>query len=299
MNNTHIPFILDKDISHLSNFKTKAISKYYFEIHSDTDILLLKDIYDFSQYHKLKLLILWAGTNMLFGFDVFDGIIVKNYLQWFSYDTKTSLLEVSTAEMITDIAWKLEHDFGQDLWHRFIWLPGSVWGAIFWNAGCFWLETESNFLKAEVLHIPTWERKIFFRDEINFSYRSSLFKDTQEYFIIKAWFDLSQKREKYSSDVDNIKFREEIQPKWNSCGSFFKNPSRDASAGKLIEEVWLKWYTYGSAYFSQKHANFLMTNTDNWDYKDLLFLINLAQKKVYENFMVDLIPEVRIIQNNP
>jgi UDP-N-acetylenolpyruvoylglucosamine reductase len=51
------------------------------------------------------------------------------------------------------------------------------------------------------------------KKEINFSYRNSIFKETEKFFIIKAKFDLSTLNEKYSSDVDNIKFREEIQPK--------------------------------------------------------------------------------------
>jgi UDP-N-acetylmuramate dehydrogenase len=63
--------------------------------------------------------------------------------------------------------------------------------------------------------------------------------------------------------VDNIKFRKEIQPSGNSCGSFFKNHSKEYSAGKLIEEVGLKGFRYNNAYFSEKHANFLMTKLDN------------------------------------
>jgi len=72
---------------------------------------------------------------------------------------------------------------------------------------------------------------------MNFSYRNSRLKKEKKYCILHARFDLSEKKEKYSSDVDNIKFREEIQPKGNSCGSFFKNPSKQQSAGYLIEQV--------------------------------------------------------------
>ena len=72
---------------------------------------------------------------------------------------------------------------------------------------------------------------------MNFSYRNSRLKKEKKYCILRARFDLSEKKEKYSSDVDNIKFREEIQPKGNSCGSFFKNPSKQQSAGYLIEQV--------------------------------------------------------------
>jgi UDP-N-acetylenolpyruvoylglucosamine reductase len=51
------------------------------------------------------------------------------------------------------------------------------------------------------------------KNEINFTYRNSLFKKTDNYFIIKVIFDLNEKKEKYSSDVDNIDFRENKQPK--------------------------------------------------------------------------------------
>jgi UDP-N-acetylmuramate dehydrogenase len=150
-------------------------------------------------------------------------------------------------------------------------------------------------LSSSVYNLSTWKIEIFSKNDVKFSYRSSIFKESENYFIIKAKFDLSSLQEKYSSDVDNIKFREEIQPKWNSCWSFFKNPSREFSAWKLIEEVWLKWFTHKTAYFSDKHANFLMTNTDNWDYKDLIYLIDLAKSRVKEKFGFDLEPEVRII----
>jgi UDP-N-acetylenolpyruvoylglucosamine reductase len=51
------------------------------------------------------------------------------------------------------------------------------------------------------------------KNEINFSYRNSIFKKTEQFFIISSKFDLSEKNEKYTSDVDNIDFRENKQPK--------------------------------------------------------------------------------------
>jgi UDP-N-acetylmuramate dehydrogenase len=132
----------------------------------------------------------------------------------------------------------------------------------------------------------------------DFSYRSSIFKNNDRYFIISVTFDLNKKIEKYSSDVDNIDFRENKQPKWNSGGSFFKNPSKELSAGKAIEEVWLKWYRYKDVFFSEKHANFLINNKENWSWRDLIYLIDLAKTKVKAKFGVNLESEVRIIFNN-
>jgi UDP-N-acetylmuramate dehydrogenase len=99
------------------------------------------------------------------------------------------------------------------------------------------LEAENNFLEAEVYNKATKKRETLSKEKMIFEYRTSIIKKTEQYFIIKLVFDLAEKKEKYSSEVDNISFRETIQPKGNSGGSFFKNPSKEFSAGKLLEEV--------------------------------------------------------------
>ena len=288
--------IKNKDISNLSNFNTKAYSKYYFEINSRQDIDSIYEIYNYALKNNLKLLFVAWGTNLLFAFDIFDWIIIKNNLSWWTYNSETKILESYSNELISDISESLLNNSRQVLWKRFIWLPWSIWWAIFWNAGCFWLETENNFVEAELLDLETWKRTIIDREEMKFNYRTSIIKETNKYFIIKIQFDLSKLVEKYSSDVDNLYFREHKQPKGNTCGSFFKNPSRENSAWKLIEEVWLKWNKIWWAFFSDKHANFLM-NDGTATYTDLLDLIKLAQEKVKGTYNVDLVPEVRIIFN--
>jgi len=77
-------------------------------------------------------------------------------------------------------------------------------------------------------------------EEMNFDYRWSEAKNHPEWFINSAQFDLSQKIEKYHSDEEPLLWRDRVQPEGLSCGSFFKNPSREQSAGSLIESVGLK-----------------------------------------------------------
>ncbi|PZM85672.1 UDP-N-acetylenolpyruvoylglucosamine reductase [Candidatus Gracilibacteria bacterium] len=302
------------DITNLSNFKTKTKAKYFYELKCEDYVKILPEIFDFAKKNNLKTLFVGGGTNMLFAFEEFDGIIIKNSLKGWNYDEKTKILEVYSNEFISNIAESLEKDFGQDLWHRFIGLPGSVGGAIFGNAGCFGLETENNLIEVFALNLKTGQIEILGKEDCDFSYRSSIFKKTENYFIIKAKFDLSKKIEKYHSDVDNIYFREHKQPKGNTCGSFFKNPKIDLekflskyghlceenvkniSAGFLLEKSGLKGFRLGTAFFSDLHSNFLMSD-GNGNYKDLLDLIKLAQQKVKQNFDIDLEIEVRIIYN--
>jgi UDP-N-acetylenolpyruvoylglucosamine reductase len=40
-----------------------------------------------------------------------------------------------------------------------------------------------------------------------------------------------------------------------------------------------------------------MTKEDGWDYRDLVYLINLAQVRVKQETGIDITPEVQIIKN--
>ena len=285
-----------KDITELSNFKTPAKAKFYYEINSEDDISKLNEIFIYSKENNIKILFIGWWTNLLLAFDEYDWIIIKNNLEWWKYDEKTKLLETFSNEMMSSISEELETKYKQNIWHRFIWLPGSVGWAIFWNAGCFGLETENNFLEIDVYNIENGQFETLSKKQMDFSYRSSLLKEQEgKYFIIKARFDLSKIVEKYASDKDNIHFREHKQPKGNICWSFFKNPSKELSAWYLIEKVGLKWYNVWGASFSCLHANFLMN--DWWTNNDLLELIDIAIDKVKYTYDVELIPEVRIIKN--
>ena len=236
-----------------------------------------------------------GGTNLLFSREYFAGVVIKNSLQSWNFDQKTKILHAYSADTIWKIALALEEEYHETIWHRFIGLPGSMGGFITGNAGCFGLEAEHNFLDAEVLHMPTGTIRLLSKSDMQFAYRDSFLKNTDEYFLVSARFDLSEKREKYASDVDNIDFRENKQPKGNSCGSFFKNPSRETSAGMLIEQVGLKGYHHGGAYWSDLHANFLLAE-DHAKPSDLIELVRLTQKKVKDETGFDLVNEVRIIE---
>lgn len=286
-------FILENvDISELSNFKTKATARYFYEFNSIEKIDEVRQIIDNCRQKKIPYIFVSSGTNMLFAFDKFDWFIIKISLYWWDYSNWNLL--ANSSEVISDLAQKIE-DYWNKTWHRFIGLPWSVWWAVYWNAGCFGLEIQHNFVSGQFLKLDNLEVVHLSRMNMDFEYRSSILKKTKNYLFLSGVFDLNHFEEKYSSDVDNIYFREHKQPKGNSCGSFFKNPPKD-SAWRMIEAVWLKWYKIWWAFFSPLHANFLMSD---WtaSHRDLLDLIKLAQDKVKDEFWVDLEPEVQILKN--
>jgi UDP-N-acetylmuramate dehydrogenase len=93
--------------------------------------------------------------------------------------------------------------------------------------------------------------------------------------------------------VEMFKKMRSNQPSTPSAGSCFKNPKGDY-AGRLIEEVGLKGKRVGDMEFSTQHANFLV-NHGKGNFDDAIFLIQEAQKRVYEKFAIWLECEIVIL----
>ena len=161
------------EIGHYSGYKTSVFSDYFFELTTESDLPKLANIYRFSLENNIPFLIIWWWTNILFSSEKFRGIIVKNSLSGWEYNQDKKFLHAFSNEPIWAIAQTLENDFSQDIWHRFIWLPGSIGGAIYGNAGCFGLEIESNFLRATVFDMFLEKRRNISREEIFISKRKS------------------------------------------------------------------------------------------------------------------------------
>ena len=160
-------------------------------------------------------------------------------------------------------------------------LPGSIGGTIKMNAGMKEYEISQNLVAIKSL--KGWIEK----KNITFDYRFS----NINYPIFEAVFEI-QKGFDYKLLQTFTKMRLN-QPKQPSLGSVFKNP-KDNYAGKLIEEVGLKGFKKGNMQFSDIHSNFLI-NLGGGNFEDSIYLIDLAQKKVFEEKGIQLQQEIKIV----
>lgn len=86
------------------------------------------------------------------------------------------------------------------------------------------------------------------------------------------------------------------QPTWHTCGSFFKNPA-NLSAGKLIDELWLKGLRIGGAEISKVHGNFFLYHSSWNGFQDILELRDIVRAKARLSHGISLEDEVMIIRN--
>ncbi len=162
-------------------------------------------------------------------------------------------------------------------------LPGSIGGMVKMNAG---LKEYEIF---NYLHSIVTENGELLKKEIPHGYRWTDFEGLvfEARFKIEKGFD--------EAHLEMFKKMRDNQPLDPSAGSCFVNPKNDA-AGRLIEAAGLKGYRIGDMAFSEKHANFLV-NLGEGSFEDALELIRLAQKKVAEQFGIELEPEIIIIDS--
>lgn len=177
-------------------------------------------------------------------------------------------------------------------------LPGDVGGGLVMNAGVSEMITPREF--CEITHSvdvlkPDGEVLTLTHDEIVWSYRKS--EGWQEGIIVGGVFKWSLNE---NPNVMNLvreatRRRLERQPlNQPSCGSTFKNPSKEQSAGSLIEKAGLKGFQIGQAQVSPKHANFIV-NLGGAKAMDVHQIIEHIRKTVFEKFSVELETEVRYL----
>lgn len=160
-------------------------------------------------------------------------------------------------------------------------IPGTIGGLLKMNAGLMGYEISNNLILVEFFD------KEVAKDELKFGYRKSGIDEV----VFTALFKVERGFDRLLAN--KIAQNRANQPRGASFGSIFKNPT-PFFAGKLLEEVGLKGYKIGGCGFSDAHANFLI-NYGEATFDEALSLINLAKKRVFENFGVNLETEVVIL----
>ena len=173
-------------------------------------------------------------------------------------------------------------------------IPGTLGGGIVMNAGAYKGELKDVIVEVTAL-LKDGTIKTFNNKELDFSYRHSIFTDT-EMLVLSAKIKLTKGRgeeiKTYMSEL--AQKRRNSQPlEYPSAGSAFKRPSNGYAAA-MIDSAGLKGYAVGGAQVSDKHAGFVI-NRENATAKDIVNLLKDVQKKVYEMHNTMLEPEIIII----
>ena len=279
-------------LSSYSWFNLGGNAEYFFKAKDEEQLIeFLRE----AQKKNLQTTILGAGSNTLFRDNGVKGAVIKLGNE-FSYTKLISenILDVGAATPDRKVAnYAKDNNVGNLEFLSCI--PGSIGGAIIMNSGCYGNDISKILISIRVIDKKKLSVIEIKKEDIKFSYRGTDL--SSDLIIISAKFkgavvEKEKIEKKQSSFIEKKKSSQPSQIK--TCGSTFKNISKDKKAWMLIKEAGCEDYTEGDAMISQKHCNFFVNN-GNAKSLDIENLINKVKKKVQEETGVDLELEIKIV----
>lgn len=277
-----------------STFRIGGAAKIFVEPLTSDDVIKIQA---FVLEHNIPFFILGNGSNVLISDDGWDGVVMN-------LETGFNKLQYSDGIVTADAGVKMATfvDFAIRNKRKGVemlaGIPATMGGAVWMNAGCYGGETSDMLLDIQL--IRSGKNISLTKSECGFRYRHSGFERTDIILGARFQMDEGDANEMREIKIKHLKHRNEVQPvNLPNCGSVFKNPKLRFSA-ELIEASGLKGTQIGGAQISPMHANFIV-NIGNAKAQDVISLMNLARKKVFETTGIILEPEVQLIgfKENP
>jgi UDP-N-acetylmuramate dehydrogenase len=221
------------------------------------------DLKDVLNTNPSDLMILGGGSNLLLTKDVNALVLQINIkgIRVISRLENRVQVEVAAGENWHEfVCWCLKENFGG--LENLSLIPGNVGTAPIQNIGAYGVELKDSFVSCEALHIQTQELKVFTKEECNFEYRDSIFKQELkgQYIITSVVFELSSQQhilktnygaieselkstgvetptiQDVSKAVISIRNSKLPDPKIiGNSGSFFKNPVVSGSKFQILQ----------------------------------------------------------------
>jgi UDP-N-acetylmuramate dehydrogenase len=273
-----------------TNFKIGGAVKILVNVKSIDEIKLIVNI---CKIQKNDYYILGNGTNILVPDEGLDAVIIKISNEFSEYRVSGTKVYVQAGMLLSTLAKKMAKksiagfEFASGI-------PGTVGGAIYMNAGAYGGEMKDIVEYANVIDNDGNIKKIVKKD-LEFGYRTSIISE-KKYIILNVCFNmkLGNKDMIYNKMKELDEKRIKKQPlDLPSAGSTFKRPI-GYYAGKLIDDAGLRGFRYKDVQISEKHCGFVV-NCGEATCEDVLDLIDMVKKIVFDKFQIELEREVRIL----
>ena len=279
-------------LSNYSWFNLGGNAEYFYKAKDKNQLIeFLKE----ARNKNLKTTIIGAGSNILFRDKGVRGAVIKLGKDFsFIKMVDKNILEVGAATLDRMVAnFAKDNNLGNLEFLSCI--PGSIGGAITMNSGCYDNDISKVLLSIKAIHKNGLSEIEIKKEDIKFLYRGNNLPDDLIIISAKLKGTINKKNiiEKKQSDL--ISRKKTSQPSQiKTCGSTFKNISKDKKAWMLIKAAGCDNLKEGDAMISKKHCNFFVNN-GNARSLDIENLINKVKKKVFEKTGINLELEIKII----
>lgn len=230
-----------------NTFGIDVMAKHFVEV---TGLAQLQKLLQLSAYPKK--FIISGGSNMLLTKDI-EALVMHINLKGIRVveeDRETVTIKIMAGENWHDLVlWTLEHDYGG--LENLSLIPGNTGTAPIQNIGAYGVELKDVFVGCEAMNVQNQELEAFSKEDCQFGYRDSIFKNKAKgkYIITSVMLKLTKANHKlhtfYGAIEDELKQMNVVTPtirdisnavvtirskklpdpkEIGNSGSFFKNP---------------------------------------------------------------------------
>lgn len=275
---------------HIS-FRVGGCADYYVNC---TDRKELSSLLSFLTEEGVPHMLIGNGSNLLFRDSGYRGVIIHLEGEFQDCEVQGDTVIAGSGKLLSSVS-SLAAKSGLAGMEFASGIPGSIGGAIYMNAGAYGGEMKDIVTRVWLMSPDGKEETVRTGAEMEFTYRNSCLQRTGE-IVTKVELKLQpEDAEAIQARIAELtEKRVQKQPvNFPSAGSTFKRPA-EGYAAALIQESGLKGVSVGGAEVSEKHSGFII-NKGGATATDVLQLMELVEKKVYEDSGIHLEPEVRII----
>jgi len=237
--------------------------------------------------------VLGNGSNTLVADDGFDGLVIVlgdefDVIEFHGDDSVT----VGAAVDLPVAARRLvERGYRGCEWA--VGVPGTLGGAIAMNAGGHGSDMSASVVSVRLWDIDAGAQRDVPAADMRFGYRTSAVTDRD--IVLNATLQLREGDPDEGREIlrDIVRWRRDNQPGGANAGSVFRNPDT-AAAGAVIDACGGKGCRVGSAFVSEKHANFIQVDAGG-QADDVRALMRHVHDVVQNERGVDLRSEIRLV----
>lgn len=286
----------DVPLSKLSQWKVGGVADVIIRPTSKAELIAVQQ---WLHANQLPSLIIGNTTNLLFSDEGLHTAVIQMASNFSNVKIEDAKIIAESGVWVPSLAKMamranlsgLEHTCG---------IPGTLGGLIVMNGG-----SQRQSIGRVVSYVETvdYEGHIhhYSNEECRFAYRHSIFQHRKE-VIVEVGLVLDKETDKSDIQKKMIEIlsarRKKFPRKQPSCGSVFvSNPDMYDSygpPGQIIESLGFKGMCRGDAQVSHRHANFIVNNGQATS-EDILFLINIIKKSVYDKTGYQMAVEAKLI----
>jgi len=242
----------------------------------------------------VAVLVVGRGSNMLVADSGFNGLAVTFGDAFTGIDIRSTdvvaggftLLPVLARRTVAAGLTGLEWAVG---------VPGSVGGAVRMNAGGHGSDIAATLVEIQAMDLGSGTLDTRPAAALGLRFRGSDLPDGV--VVLSARFALregdAERGERELAEI--VRWRREHQPGGQNAGSVFVNPVPGSlAAGQVIDELGLRGFRIGSAWVSEKHANFIQAG-EGGTAADVRSVMEAVRRRVEAERGIRLRTEIRLV----